>query len=398
METIQGFLNPLLEQLGNFVPGLVGALVILFIGWVIAKLVSKGIGRVLGKANVNQRVNQGGGDLDVVAMASSIVYYLLMLFVLMFVLNSLGYESVLAPIQAMYDSVLGMIPNIIGAALIGFVGYVVAKILSTLVGVAGKGLDSLMSRVGVEGVSLSRILSIVVFILVLTPSLLAAFEKLNIAVISEPATQMLNAVLVAIPNVLAAAIILAVAFVLGRFISSSITQLLSATGADSVPSRVGVEGFFSENMPFSKFVGSVLFFFVMMGAAVAAVEQLEFAMLSTAISQVLEFGANVVMGLVILGVGNLLATLAYNALQSTGSNFAQLARFAILGLVLAMGLRAMGFADDIVTLAFGLTLGAIAVAVALSFGLGGRQAAGNQMERWFTRMQPMSTDPSQPTA
>jgi hypothetical protein len=48
-----------------------------------------------------------------------------------------------------------------------------------------------------------------------------------------------------------------------------------------------------------------------------------------------------------------------------------------------MGLRAMGIADDIVNLAFGLTLGAIAVAVALSFGLGGREAAGRQMEHWL---------------
>jgi hypothetical protein len=51
-----------------------------------------------------------------------------------------------------------------------------------------------------------------------------------------------------------------------------------------------------------------------------------------------------------------------------------------------MGLRAMGIADDIVNLAFGLTLGAAAVAVALAFGLGGREAAGRQMEYWLARM------------
>jgi hypothetical protein len=61
------------------------------------------------------------------------------------------------------------------------------------------------------------------------------------------------------------------------------------------------------------------------------------------------------------------------------------ARFAILALVLAMGLRAMGIADDIVNLAFGLTLGAVAVAVALSFGLGGREAAGKLMEHWLAK-------------
>ncbi len=63
-----------------------------------------------------------------------------------------------------------------------------------------------------------------------------------------------------------------------------------------------------------------------------------------------------------------------------------MARVAILALVIAMGLRAMGIADDIVNLAFGLTLGAAAVAAALSFGLGGREAAGRQMEYWLSRM------------
>jgi Conserved TM helix len=68
------------------------------------------------------------------------------------------------------------------------------------------------------------------------------------------------------------------------------------------------------------------------------------------------------------------------------TGLARIARLAILGLVIAMGLRAMGIADDIVNLAFGLTLGAIAVAFALSFGLGGREAAGRQMEHWLSRL------------
>ena len=65
---------------------------------------------------------------------------------------------------------------------------------------------------------------------------------------------------------------------------------------------------------------------------------------------------------------------------------ANIGRVAILGLVIAMGLRAMGIADDIVNLAFLLTFGAVAVAVALSFGLGGREAAGRQMEYWLAKL------------
>jgi hypothetical protein len=92
---------------------------------------------------------------------------------------------------------------------------------------------------------------------------------------------------------------------------------------------------------------------------------------------------------VILMVGFWLANLAYTAIDRAAgpnsSGLAKVARLAILGVVIAMGLRAMGIADDIVNLAFGLTFGAVAVAVALSFGLGGREAAGKLMDHWLSR-------------
>ncbi len=79
--------------------------------------------------------------------------------------------------------------------------------------------------------------------------------------------------------------------------------------------------------------------------------------------------------------------LAVTRVYGEGSGaIANVARYAILGIVLAMGLRAMGLADDIVNLAFGLTLGGVAIAFALAFGLGGREATGRQMEHWFSRL------------
>ena len=102
-----------------------------------------------------------------------------------------------------------------------------------------------------------------------------------------------------------------------------------------------------------------------------------------------QFG-DILLGSTILVVGFWLANIAYAAVdRASGENtrgLARIARYAILALVTAMGLRAMGIADDIVNLAFGLTLGAIAVAVALSFGLGGREAAGKLMEHWLARL------------
>jgi hypothetical protein len=63
---------------------------------------------------------------------------------------------------------------------------------------------------------------------------------------------------------------------------------------------------------------------------------------------------------------------------------AQIARIAIIALVLPMALQQMGIAGNIVELAFGLLLGAIAVAIALAFGLGSRDIAATQVREWLS--------------
>jgi hypothetical protein len=373
-----------MTTLGEFVPGFVGAIAVLLLGWLIAKLASRGVYRLIAATGLSERAGGGSDRLKIEVIVSKFVYYLILFFVLVFVLNSLGYGEVLDPVKSMYDTLLTAVPNLIAAGFIGLIGYMVASIVASLAEMAGEALERLMERGGVTGVDISKVLHIFVFVLVFTPALLAAFEKLSIDIISIPATEMLNSVLTAVPKILAAGVILLVAFIAGRIISGLASQALAGVGADSVPERMGIGGMF-RTTPFSGLIGNVLFFFIVLTASVTASERLEFAVLAQALNQVLVFAGSVIVGLVILGVGNWLANIAYNGLRDGGSNLAPFARFAILGLVLAMGLKAMGLADEIVNLAFGLTLGALAVAFALAFGLGGRDVAAEQLARWLRR-------------
>jgi len=93
----------------------------------------------------------------------------------------------------------------------------------------------------------------------------------------------------------------------------------------------------------------------------------------------------VIFGTLIIVVGIFLARIIANLVGSgTGEGgFAQtIVRYAIIALFTAIGLTFMGLADQIVMMAFGLILGAAAVATALAFGLGGRDAAAHILERW----------------
>ena len=136
-------------------------------------------------------------------------------------------------------------------------------------------------------------------------------------------------------------------------------------------------------------VGRVVLFFAMLFATVEAAAQLGFGQVSDIVASFIRFGGDILLGSAILVIGFWLANGAYAAIDRASGpgtkGLARIGRYAILALVIAMGLRAMGIADEIVTLAFGLTLGAVAVAVALSFGLGGREAAGKLMDHWLSR-------------
>src|SRR5699024_1714701 len=81
-----------------------------------------------------------------------------------------------------------------------------------------------------------------------------------------------------------------------------------------------------------------------------------------------------------------LAQLAEKAVRATSRGHdefaAKGAKIAVIVMAGAMALRQMGLANEIVTLAFGLTFGAIAVACAIAFGVGGRDVAGEEIRSW----------------
>ena len=95
---------------------------------------------------------------------------------------------------------------------------------------------------------------------------------------------------------------------------------------------------------------------------------------------------NVAYWLFYFSIGLYLANLASKAIRSSASAQASLvsiiARVAILVLAGSIAIRYIGLANEIVNLAFGLILGAIAIAVAIAFGIGGREVAARKLEEW----------------
>lgn len=394
MEAIREFINPFMETLGRYMPNVFGAIVVLVVGWILAYILSQGVQKLLGMTKLDERL---GRDTEKTPgferFFTKLVYYVLLLVVFLIVLDILGVEGGLDPLRNMVDRALVMFPNFLAALLIGVLGYILAKMLATAVEALAGGFDSAVKRIGVsEEFKLSRLLGQLVFIVVFIPLLIAALDTLRIQAISVPATQMLRSFMLAVPDIVAAGVIIAVAYFLGRFVAGMAADLLKNMGANALPEKMHVKDVFSENYTLSKLAGHLLLLFIMLAALISAAERLAMPSIAALLTQLTAFAGQVLLGVAILAVGAMIADVAYRALNRSQEPqlIAVVAKYAIIGLVLAVGLRAMGVANAIIELAFGLSLGAVAVAVAvglgLSFGLGGREAAGKQMEHWLQKL------------
>jgi hypothetical protein len=381
----------LVAQIIGYAPRLIAGTVLILLAWVVATLAQALVNRALQASKLGAALSREAGMEPMGRTVANVLFWLVILLFVPSILGAFDIRPLLEPVQGMISKLLDMVPNLFAAAVIGFVGWLLAKVLSGLVTnlLAAAGTDRMGSQIGLaDAVKLSRLAGMIIFILVFVPTLIAALDALKIDAISRPATEMLEKLLAAVPNLVAAALILVVTWYVARFAADILSRLLAGMGLDTLPAKLGMASAFSGTLKPSGLVRVLALFFAMLFATVEAAHRLDFTQVRDLVSMFIKFGGEVLLGGAILLIGFWLANLAFDAISraSERTALARLARVAILGLVIAMGLRAMGIADDIVNLAFGLTLGAVAVAFALAFGIGGREAAGKQLEHWFSQL------------
>lgn len=426
-------LNNLLNQVFTFLPKLAGAAILLAIAWVIATIVKLVVTRSLQAVRLDERLNQEvtetNNQFSLSETIGNTLYWFIFLLFLPSILSTLELEGTLQPVQRLLNDILSILPNIFAAILIGAAGWLVAQVVRRIVTnlLIAAGTDRLGTRVGINpsttGQSLSWIIGTIVYVLILIPVAIAALNALRISAISIPAIAMLNDILSAIPRIFTAGIILAVAYTIGRFLADVVTSILTSIGFNNVFNWIGlptprqtrsriivspsdiptdsptpetIEEKTASRTP-SEIVGIIVLVGIMLIATVAAVEVLEFAALTAIVTGIVAIAGQILVGLVIFAIGLYLANLAFNLITSSGNQQAVIlgnaARIAIIILVSAMALQQMGIAADIVNLAFGLLLGAIAVATAIAFGLGGRDIAGEQVRNWLESFKRKKNEP-----
>nr|WP_313976425.1 mechanosensitive ion channel [uncultured Psychrobacter sp.] len=381
----------MVNQVLAFIPNLIGAIAVGIIGWVVATVARTAINAALAKTSMDERLSAKAGVKPMSSTIADMVYWFILLVVLTMVLGQLELDGLFAPLTNMVDKIFSFIPNILIAGVVFVVGYIIAKVVRGIVTnlVSTFDVQKLALKAGLsEQNSLPNIAGSLAFLVVIIPTIIAALNALKIDVIARPATNMLNKIMEALPNIFMAAAILIVTFYVVRMVANIIKGLIENTQINQLPAKVGLQETMGDKK-ISDLVSYAIIFFAMLFAAIAAADLLGFEPISAIIAMFIAFGANIILGAVILFIGFWLANIIAGVVERSeqGSQFlANIVRVLIMGLVLAMGLKAMGIADSIVNLAFGLTLGAVAVAFALSFGLGGQEAAARFLRKMQDKM------------
>ena len=247
-------------------------------------------------------------------------------------------------------------------------------------------LGNVDSRLKLAPGTLTNSLPLAAFCFILLFFLPVIFGALQMKELSGAVQEMVDKILGFLPNMLSAAIILGIFFLIAKLASTLVTNLLSGTGFNKIPQHLGlVDANTKLAANPSDLAGKASMGVILLMGVSQAVEMLQLDIVSTFFKEAADFAVPVMIGVVILGMGLSLANMARKAIQgSSMANAEYVSNIAFTGVMVLTGviaLKRMGLAGEIVDLGFGLALGGVALALALSFGLGGREAAAKFLEK-----------------
>ena len=201
-----------------------------------------------------------------------------------------------------------------------------------------------------------------------------------------------------IPKIIGFLVILIIGWLIASAIATAVAALLRAVRFNDLAQRAGLAGFV-QNMGIrtdaAGFLATVAKWFVRLIVLVTAFDALGLPAVSQVLQQLLLWLPNLVVALVVLVIGGLaataLASLVRGATAESGLGnpdlLATIARVAVWAFAIVIAVNQIGVAATLVNTLFMAVVGALALALGLAFGLGGRDTAAQIVRGWYERGQ-----------
>ena len=342
-------LNSISSEVGKYLPGVLSALAVLIIGWIIAKIIAMLVGKALRKTGAGAKLSNlisPSGGVDASKVVSKGVFYILMLFVLITFFNVLNLPMVSKPLDGFLEQVFAYLPRLLSALGLGVVAYVLARVLkevtkggleavdidarlanlgkdaNALTSAAGNALDSTTRAIagtdddddldlgGDDGdffgesdsapvgsasltataddgsTKLSQTIPEAVYWLIFALFLPAIIGALQIPGLKEPVEEMFTKALDFLPNIIGAAVIAAVGFFIARLVRQVVSNLTAAFGVNKIGSKIGLGE--AGGTRISDLLGLLSFVVIASLVSVAALDALEIEAISAPAKQIVE--------------------------------------------------------------------------------------------------------------
>lgn len=197
-----------------------------------------------------------------------------------------------------------------------------------------------------------------------------------------------------LPELIGAVIIFVIGLIIAKLIKKAVVKLLRIIRFDSATEKTGVKGFLEKGNILktpSEILGILIYWFIMILVLVASLDALGLPIVSDILNDIFLYIPNVVAAIIVLILGTMFANLlsaivrtaASNAGFATAEALSKVAFFAVVFFSVSIALIHLGIGADIVAATFIIAFGATALALALAFGLGGKDAAAEYLKRWL---------------
>jgi hypothetical protein len=214
----------------------------------------------------------------------------------------------------------------------------------------------------------------------------------NVNMLVEPIRESLHQIGAFLPRLLLAIVVLVIGWLVAKLVRFAIAKALHAINFNVVTEKAGIDRFLSQggaDIDTIRVLGGLFYWLVILASLMIAFNTLDLAYVTDLIGRIVLFVPRVMVAVVILVFGayfaRFISTALATYLRNIGAREAglmgRLALYAIMTFVIMIALDQIGL-GDIIRETFLVLVGAIALALALAFGIGGQKRAGEIIERW----------------
>ena len=208
--------------------------------------------------------------------------------------------------------------------------------------------------------------------------------------VTRSLSQGLGSIMSALPALIGALIILIIGYIIAKVLQAITTRVLQGMGFQGWMEKGGIKQFFdrsqTQQTPLS-IIGKLVFWLVFFIAITMAVDTLGISAISDVLAQFIAYIPQIIAAILILVLATLLATFVAGIVRgATGSNIVgSVAQYGIIVFAAFAALTQLGIAEELIAPTFLILLGAVALAAALAFGLGGQSTARQLVEQGYQK-------------